>query len=135
MRPLIEYLENSGQRFDFMKIVSVGSDIWQMEEYRKIARVCREDALVINSYGITETTIDNAYFEMTAEDESAKALFQSGVRMPTRKCISSMTIKIVFPARVPGELYIGGNCVARGYLNLPELTEGKIYRMDSARRI
>jgi hybrid polyketide synthase/nonribosomal peptide synthetase FtdB len=40
MRPLIEHLENTGKTLDFMKVVSVGADIWQMEEYRRLRRLC-----------------------------------------------------------------------------------------------
>ena len=32
------------------------------------------------------------------------------------------------PLLVPGELHIGGDCVAAGYLNRPELTEEKFIR-------
>jgi hybrid polyketide synthase/nonribosomal peptide synthetase FtdB len=45
-----------------MKVVAVGADIWQMEEYRRLKRLCSEKALVVNSYGITETTIDSTFF-------------------------------------------------------------------------
>ncbi len=125
IRPLIEYLENSGQKLDFMRVVAVGSDIWQMEEYRRLRRVCRQDALVINSYGITETTIDSTYFEMTAEDESVEGIIPIGRPYANTKLYVLDAERNLVPARVPGELYIGGNGVARGYLNRPELTAEK----------
>ncbi len=125
MRPLIEYLENTGQKLDFMKVVSVGSDIWQMDEFRRLRRVCREDALVVNSYGITETTIDSTYFEMTAEDETAEGIIPIGRPFANTKLYILDDNRNLLPARVPGELYVGGNGVGRCYLNRPELTAEK----------
>lgn len=125
MRPLIDRLENTGQRLDFMKVVVVGADIWQMDEYRRLKRVCREDALVVNSYGITETTIDSTFFEMTAKDEAAEGIIPIGRPYANTKLYILDANRNLLPARVPGELYIGGNGVARGYLNRPELTAEK----------
>ena len=125
MRPLIEYLENTGRKLDFMKVVAVGSDIWQMDEFRRLRRVCREDALVVNSYGITETTIDSTYFEMTAKDEAAEGIIPIGRPYANTKLYILDDDRNLLPARVPGELYIGGNGVGRGYLNRPELTAEK----------
>ncbi|HEX8288570.1 MAG TPA: amino acid adenylation domain-containing protein [Pyrinomonadaceae bacterium] len=125
MRPLIEYLENTNQRLDYMKVVSVGADIWQMEEYRRLKRVCTEDALVVNSYGITETTIDSTFFEPNEKDQLSEGIIPIGRPYANTKLYVLDANQNLVPARVPGELYIGGNGVGRGYLNRPELTKEK----------
>jgi surfactin family lipopeptide synthetase C len=125
MRPLIEYLENTGRRLDFMKVVAVGADIWQMEEYRRLRRLCADDALVVNSYGITETTIDSTFFEPTEEDQKSEGIIPIGRPYANTHLYVLDANRNLVPARVTGELYIGGNGVGRGYLNQPELTKEK----------
>ena len=71
---------------------------------------------LINSYGLTETTIDSSYFEGEA------ALPISGlvpIGRPFRQCAAvraSTSGRQPTPIGVPGELYIGGQGVARGYV-------------------
>jgi amino acid adenylation domain-containing protein len=125
MRPLMEHLENTGRRLDFMKVVSVGADIWQMEEYRRLRRLCADDALVVNSYGITETTIDSTFFEPTEGDQKSEGIIPIGRPYANTHLYVLDADRNLVPARIPGELYIGGGGVGRGYLNQPELTQEK----------
>ena len=121
IRPLLEWLEQSGQRLDFMKLLVVGSDVWQMEEYRRLQQVCGADTRVISSYGVTEATIDSTYFEALAEP------LNDGI-VPIGRPFANTQIYVfdaqqrLVPIGVPGELYIGGAGVARGYLHRAELT-------------
>src|SRR5581483_317337 len=39
IRPLMQYLEESGRRLEQMKLVIVGSDTWQKAEYRRLRRL------------------------------------------------------------------------------------------------
>ena len=71
-----------------------------------------------NLYGPTETAIDSSYFYCQGELRS----------VPIGKPIQNTQLYILdteqqlVPKGVAGELYIAGHGVARGYLNLPELT-------------
>ncbi|MBY0417049.1 MAG: non-ribosomal peptide synthetase, partial [Pararheinheimera sp.] len=71
-----------------------------------------------NLYGPTETAIDSSFYHCTGELGS----------VPIGKPIQNTQLYILdstqqlVPKGVVGELYIAGHGVARGYLNLPELT-------------
>ncbi len=79
---------------------------------------------LINGYGPTETTVAAAWYEV-------KEILPGQKRVPigrplrnTRACILDEQLHLL-PVGVPGELCIGGPSLARGYLNLPEMTAHK----------
>jgi amino acid adenylation domain-containing protein len=130
IRPLIQYLEAEGKKLEHLKLMVVGSDTWQSDEYRRLQNVCGNHTRVINSYGVTEATIDSTYFEM-ADTETAGAEF-----VPIGRPFANTTIYLLdqfgnpVPVGVPGELFQGGKGVARGYLNRPDLTAEKFVELD-----
>jgi amino acid adenylation domain-containing protein len=77
--------------------------------------------LLINMYGITETTVHVTYRRVTASDATGVA--QSLIGVP----IQDLQLYLLDDDRKPvsagevGEIYVGGAGVARGYLNRPEL--------------
>ncbi|MDQ3982773.1 MAG: amino acid adenylation domain-containing protein, partial [Actinomycetota bacterium] len=79
------------------------------------------ETLIVNEYGPTETVVGCCYHEARAGD------IRPG-QLPIGRPISNTLLYVLGPAQellpvgVPGELYIGGECVARGYLNCPDLT-------------
>jgi amino acid adenylation domain-containing protein len=82
------------------------------------ARLCATGALVWNVYGPTETTIWSTAHRV----EEANGPVPIGRPIAnTRTYVLDRTGEPV-PIGVPGELYIGGAGVARGYLDRPELT-------------
>src|SRR5207244_3813368 len=76
---------------------------------------------LINMYGPTETTIWSATHDVE----------QVGSAIPIGKPIANTQCYILdghgrpVPARIAGELFIGGDGLARGYLKRPELTAEK----------
>jgi amino acid adenylation domain-containing protein/non-ribosomal peptide synthase protein (TIGR01720 family) len=122
MRPLLQYVEESRQTFDFMRVFICGSDALYAEEYKKLRRFCGADARVINSYGLTEATIDNIIFENSAADVHLSGFAPIGRPFAgVRAYLLDSQLQPV-PVGVAGELYVGGDCVARGYLKRPDLT-------------
>ncbi|MFA7062172.1 MAG: amino acid adenylation domain-containing protein, partial [Pedobacter sp.] len=77
---------------------------------------------LINMYGITETTVHVTCHRLTPDELSG------GGRSPIGRPLPETTLYVCDPAMnlmpvgVPGELYVGGSGVSRGYLNRPELT-------------
>jgi amino acid adenylation domain-containing protein len=78
----------------------------------------------INAYGTTETTIGATIYRASSNERSHSFV-------PIGRPIDNTEIYILdrylnpTPVGVPGELYIGGVCLARGYLNQVELTAQK----------
>ncbi len=77
---------------------------------------------LVNMYGITETTVHVTYRPITAEDLSASRGSLIGVPIPDLELYVLDPSHNLVPIGVPGEIYIGGGGVARGYLQRPELT-------------
>ena len=123
IRPLIQYLQSTNQRLDFMRLLVVGSDTWQREEYRQLRKLCGKETRVINSYGVTEATIDSTFFAATALP--GEGMIPIGRPFPNTQLYILDQHKNPVPIGVSGELYIGGRGITRGYLNRPELTEEK----------
>ena len=88
------------------------------ERLRKLA-----PCAVFNHYGPTETTVGVTTYPV---DESVEQL--PSVTLPIGKPLPNVRAYVLdrhmqpVPRGVAGELYIGGKCVARGYLGRPGLT-------------
>jgi natural product biosynthesis luciferase-like monooxygenase protein len=86
--------------------------------------------LTVNMYGPTETTIWSLADVVTTSTAAAHAV------APIGGPIANTTIRIVndqllsTPLGVAGELLIGGDGVARGYFNRPELTAERFVVLD-----
>jgi len=79
------------------------------------------DCRLINMYGITETTVHVTYQEIEKNhlDETTSVI---GKPIPTLYAyILDESLRAV-PANTAGELFVGGDGLARGYLNLEQLT-------------
>ncbi|WP_240700322.1 non-ribosomal peptide synthetase, partial [Sphingomonas gei] len=85
-------------------------------------RAQNRDTLLINMYGITETTVHVTYCPLAPEDGAHVN------RRPIGRPLRDLRLYLLDAYRQPvplgavGEIYIGGAGVARGYLNRPELT-------------
>ena len=86
---------------------------------------------MFNHYGPTEATVGVLTYRIEA-DRSA----DTGATVPIGRPLANTRMYVLgarmrpVPVGVPGELYIGGDCLARGYLNSPDLT-GERFIPDS----
>ncbi len=77
-------------------------------------------ATLYNEYGPTEATVWCSVYETTRDETAA--------RIPIGKPIPYTQLYVLdehlqpMPIGVPGELFIGGECLARGYVDQPQLT-------------
>jgi len=91
---------------------------------------------LIHVYGPTETTVFATYYEIDQWEEQA-----SGI--PIGKPINGTGLYVMNrygrpqPIGVPGELWISGDGLARGYLNLPDTTAEKFipHPYDASERV
>lgn len=77
---------------------------------------------LINMYGITETTVHVTYRPISKEDLGSHCSSVIGVPIPDLYVYLLNQYKQFVPIGVPGEIYVGGHGVARGYLHRDELT-------------
>ncbi len=96
-------------------------------------------AAVYNMYGPTESTVWSAVFELDADEwrEPRDAVVPIGRPIHNTQLYVLDAFLQPVPAGIPGELYIGGQGLALGYLNRDELTAerfvhhpalGRLYR-------
>ncbi|MDQ3280053.1 MAG: amino acid adenylation domain-containing protein [Acidobacteriota bacterium] len=99
--------------------------------------------LLVNMYGITETTVHTTYRALSAADLESGSVIGDALEQWSVVLLNRRGEPV--PRGVTGEIYVGGAGVARGYLNRPELNAfrfiehprfGRLYRSgDLARRI
>ncbi len=143
-RNLAEYLEDSGRSLDFLEVLSIGSDVWTVEEYRRFARLCGPRTRLINGYGVTEAAAESSIFDAAGTQLPPQGAVPIGHPHPGVRFYVLDEHLSPAPIGVAGELYIGGVGVARGYLNQPGLTAerflpdpfgpGRLYRTGDLAR-
>jgi amino acid adenylation domain-containing protein len=130
MRPVLRYLESTGQTLAPVKLVVCGSDVWYGGEFRRLRRAIGPQAELMNSYGLTEATIDNTYYDGTDEGLADDGPIPIGRPYANQRVLVLDVAGRAQPIGVPGELHVGGACLARGYLNRPDLTAEKFVPDD-----
>jgi amino acid adenylation domain-containing protein len=76
---------------------------------------------LVNMYGITETTVHVTYRPLSRADVN-NTVSVIGRPLPDLQVYLLDKYLQPLPVGVPGEMYVGGAGVTRGYLNRPELT-------------
>ncbi|MDZ8224136.1 non-ribosomal peptide synthetase [Nostoc sp. ChiVER01] len=110
-----------------LRLVVVGGDIILPEYVTQWQQSPMSCVRLVNAYGPTETTITATLFEILpqlSQDINLKKI-PIGRPLPNRNIYILDTYLQPVPIGVPGELYIGGVGLAKGYLNLPQLTSEK----------
>ncbi|MFD0399595.1 amino acid adenylation domain-containing protein [Kitasatospora sp. NPDC127121] len=129
-RGLLAHCEREGLRLDFLRLLVVGSDSWKAAEHRRLRALCGPDTRLVNSYGLTEATIDTSYYEGGAD------ALEPGRMVPIGRPFPNSALYILdhygepVPPGVPGELWIGGAGVAAGYPNDPEQTTRRFTTLE-----
>lgn len=91
---------------------------WDLVERLRQYRPCR----VLNHYGPTETTVGVLTYPVQARGQSLANTVPLGRPLANTQVYVLDQHRQPVPVGVPGELYIGGAGLARGYLNQPQLT-------------
>lgn len=112
-----------------VRLVIVGGEKASPEAYSTWQRLVGSHVRWINTYGPAEASIVATTYEpkLQADEEPPAHLPIGRPVANTRVYLLDADLNLV-PVGVPGELHIGGVGVARGYLNLPQLTGKKFIR-------
>jgi amino acid adenylation domain-containing protein len=105
-------------------LVLIGGEAANLQDVKAWLAAYPQRPRLLNHYGPTETTVAPMFHDLTASPPV-------GSVVPIGRPLGTARIYIVdlgghlAPIGAPGELCIGGGCLARGYLGRPELTAEK----------
>ncbi|MCX6248516.1 MAG: amino acid adenylation domain-containing protein [Bacteroidetes bacterium] len=102
-----------------LRILS-GGEALSRELAGKLLDRCGE---VWNGYAPTETTIYSLVQQVNTANTTGDGYVELGRPLDNTLLYVLNSKKVPVPAGIPGELYIGGEGVSVGYLNLPEMTK------------
>ena len=108
------------------KLLIFGGEALQAQTIDAI-KLLMNDCKIINHYGPSETTIGKLLHPVNFHVDYNNTIPIGKPFSNTRVYILSKDLQLC-PEGVPGQLYIAGNGVARGYLNNDELTRTKFVR-------
>ncbi|CAF2979130.1 unnamed protein product [Rotaria sp. Silwood2] len=129
--PLLKCIMLCGEKFDY----SLVRDWYELYSNR--------DVLLVNAFGITETTVVNSYRMITIDDLNRNETLSSkswiGHPMKNNYFVVLDKKQQLVPPFIPGELYIGGDCVSmNGYINSPSsnvnFLQLKLYKYEHVKR-
>ncbi|ASS73977.1 hypothetical protein CIG75_02590 [Tumebacillus algifaecis] len=119
--PLV--VDNQLDSLRSLQTIFVGGDVVSAIHVKKVLQYL-PGIRVVNAYGPTENTTFSTFFEMTDVSQIEE-------NIPIGRSINHSEAFVFDESGVPvvmgdpGELYVGGAGLARGYLNLPELSREK----------
>ncbi|NQZ20720.1 MAG: amino acid adenylation domain-containing protein [Colwellia sp.] len=104
-----------------LRIVIVGGEALSTSTVQHHYQLFRTGVALINSYGPTEATVTATTYVTSASDGLSKVVPIGKPNINNQLFIIDQ-YNALCPLNCVGELYIGGEGLARGYLNKPELT-------------
>jgi amino acid adenylation domain-containing protein/non-ribosomal peptide synthase protein (TIGR01720 family) len=120
-RQLIQAEESIGKRDLALRFVIFGGEALEMQSLRPwFDRHGDKKPQLVNMYGITETTVHVTYRPISKDDLASGSVI--GVPIPDLQIYILDDQGQPVPVGVPGEMYVGGAGLARGYLHREELT-------------
>ena len=106
-----------------LRWVIFGGEALDFERLRPWLKRYPDQPQLVNMYGITETTIHVTWHSISLRDLEDRIVgSRIGIPIPDLKAYVLDSAGRPVPAGVPGELYIAGDGLSRGYLKRPELT-------------
>jgi len=132
-----QMVDSHCEELNAVRQLLTGGDVLSPHHIRRM-RQQNPQCILIAAYGPTENTTFTSCYRVPAPEQIHSPI-------PIGRPIANTEVYVLddrlqpVPIGVPGELYIGGEGLARGYLNCPELTaerfiahpfrpEGRVYR-------
>ncbi|WDY56393.1 non-ribosomal peptide synthase/polyketide synthase [Pseudomonas sp. PSKL.D1] len=120
LQQLAEHAERDGNPPP-VRVYCFGGDAVAEASYALARRVLRP-TYIINGYGPTETVVTPLIWKAAEHDPCGAAYAPIGDRVGERRAYVFDADLNLLPLGIPGELYLGGQGLARGYLKRPALT-------------
>lgn len=120
---LAEWADLTGEAPD-VRLYSFGGEAMAPATFQLITRALKAKTL-INGYGPTETVMTPMVWKVPAGTAFEGLCTPIGRPVGLRRAYILDPQGLPVPVGVPGELYIGGDGVARGYVGLPEQTAAR----------
>jgi amino acid adenylation domain-containing protein/thioester reductase-like protein len=120
---ILALTEPADERLRSVRLIITGGETADAAVCRTALRAAPW-ARLLNAYGLTETTITSTLFDVGA----GLATGNVGSTVPVGQAVGQARVMVLderlnpVAAGTPGEIYIGGPGVARGYLGRPALT-------------
>jgi amino acid adenylation domain-containing protein len=113
-----------------LRLVVVGGEKASRSAYSTWLKLVGEKVRWLNAYGPTETTVTATIYDPVANPETDRFISEIPIGRPIANDLVYILDRHLqpVPIGVPGELYIGGPNVGRGYLNRLDLTTDKFIR-------
>ena len=139
---LVLYLDKSDEPFPpEIRLVIIGGERVSPSHLATWHSLGLEHIHLDNTYGLTESTCVATRMRLTPQERAQ----YSQREVTIGKAIDNVNLYVLdetqqrVPPGVAGELYIGGDCLAREYLNLPDLTAERFlpdpFAQDAAARM
>ncbi|MEW4370676.1 amino acid adenylation domain-containing protein [Paenibacillus kandeliae] len=122
LKKLAAYMQEHQRYLPELKLIVSGADTWYAKDFADLRRLFHEQVTFINSYGVTEVTVDNLYFELAPSTQLDTEVVPIGQPFPHIRAYILDAHQQPVPNGVAGELYLGGPSVSQGYYNQPERT-------------
>jgi amino acid adenylation domain-containing protein len=112
---------------DQLRVVYFGGERALPERLKAWRRCMAKSVRLVNGYGPTEATVVATLYDVSADSGTGHPMTEVPIGRPIRNMQAYVLDRHwnPTPVGVPGELYLGGVGLARGYLGRPELTAGK----------
>ncbi|HVR95699.1 MAG TPA: non-ribosomal peptide synthase/polyketide synthase [Thermoanaerobaculia bacterium] len=121
LRLLLEAAPDDGRLRGALRTLLVSGERLFLADCRRAREVFGEELAVVNQYGPTECVMTSGYHRVT-EGEGARADAPIGRPIANRRFYVLGRDFAAVPPGAVGDLYIGGEGLARGYLDRADLT-------------
>lgn len=119
--------------FQSLKYLLFGGEMANVDRVRSVLQQGKPQHL-LHVYGPTENTTFSTWYEVKEIPENATTI-------PIGQAIANTQVYVLdehlnpLPAGVSGEIYLGGDGLAQGYLHRPELTAAKFVESSLGKRL
>lgn len=129
--PFMDYVYETRVELNHLRLLIMGSDVLRAADFKTLLSRFGKKMRIINSYGITEATIDSSFYENRTGEMTADGVVPIGKPMANMRCYILDSRRQPVPIGGVGELYIGGKGVAAGYINNTVLTLEKFISLKA----